>query len=138
MSWCTIESDPGVFTELVSKIGVKGVQFEELYTLDEESLANCKPLYGLVFLFKYKNEGKRETLAAGQYPESLFFAKQVISNACATQAILSILLNQSDKIDNGEELKRLNEFSVGMTDRMKGEAIGNSEIIRTVHNSFAR
>jgi ubiquitin carboxyl-terminal hydrolase L5 len=72
------------------------------------------------------------------YDEDLYFPKQVITNACATQAILSILLNNEDKIDLGSELNELKSFTKEMDATMKGLSISNSEKIRIEHNKFSK
>lgn len=65
--WCLIESDPGVFTDLIHGFGTKfflnifcliiyfgfllgaeGLQVEEIFSLDDDSLEQMK--YNIVFL----------------------------------------------------------------------------------------
>ncbi|CAK8993976.1 Ubiquitin carboxyl-terminal hydrolase isozyme L5 (UCH-L5) (Ubiquitin thioesterase L5), partial [Durusdinium trenchii] len=131
-------SDPGVFTELIEKIGVKDVQVEELWSLGDEDFAPLKPVYGLIFLFKWRREQDDRPVGVGCHPD-LFFAKQVITNACATQALLSILLNAGDAgVDVGPNLRDFQSFCGGLDPETAGEAINNLEEVRFAHNSFNR
>ncbi|CAN6674430.1 hypothetical protein TRVA0_053S00760 [Trichomonascus vanleenenianus] len=143
-SWSTIESDAGVFTELIEKLGVKGVEFEELLSIDEDSMAQVQPLLGAIFLFKYRQSQYKQIAEQngpldGNYAadEAVFFAHQKIQNACATQAVLSLLLNRPD-IELGKTLEEFKSFSETFDPDLKGEVISNSEQIRVVHNSFHR
>jgi len=143
--WSTIESDAGVFTFLLDNLGVKDVQFEELIALDADFIRQLSPVYGVIFLFKYPtgekpdnkgkpNDGEFDYAAA----ENLFFAAQTIQNACGTQALLSVLLNKDGEIDVGTQLREFKEFTAGFPAEFRGEALSNSELIRDVHNSFAK
>lgn len=145
--WNTIDSDAGVFTRLVEKLQVKGVQFDDLFSIDKESLQQSDPVYGVVFLFKYSNidrnyanDGNKPMM--GEYDmdyqdKGIFFANQTIQNSCATQAVLNVLLNKTDEVEIGSDLSNFKSFVEGFDGEMIGETITNSDTIRQVHNSFS-
>ena len=132
--WCTIESDPGVFTSLIESFGTKNVEFTELWSLDDDSLQRLTSpmegvedasVHGLIFLFKWQSssrgggggdetipttaatgtddDGRSLPLTGEEAPPGVFFARQTIHNACATQAILSVLFNAPNSIIESSE-----------------------------------
>ncbi|KAK3074265.1 hypothetical protein LTR53_003426 [Teratosphaeriaceae sp. CCFEE 6253] len=159
--WNTIESDAGVFTFLIESLGVRNIQFEELISLDPESLQQLNPI-GVIFLFKYPTGEKHskdkpldgefdyaalepsQSQDEGEGP--VWFAAQTIQNACGTQALLSVLLNKDNPsgedttatVDIGPNLRDFKDFTAAFPSDIRGEALSNSDLIRSVHNSFAR
>jgi ubiquitin carboxyl-terminal hydrolase L5 len=139
-----VESDAGVFTYLLENLGVKDIQFEELLSLDPLTLQSLHPVYGLIFLFKFPTDKPYSGDSApldGTYDreaaETIFFAQQTIQNACGTQALLSVVLNRPE-MDIGEQLRDFRDFTAMLPPDIRGEALSNSELIRGVHNSFAK
>ncbi|KAF2154375.1 ubiquitinyl hydrolase [Myriangium duriaei CBS 260.36] len=150
--WNTIESDAGVFTSLLSTLGIPDVQCEELISLDSDTLSTLSPL-GVIFLFRYptgdssqlsgQRDGQLDHSASdpdanGNSP--VWFARQSIQNACGTQALLSVVLNKSvtEGVQLGSTLGEFRDFTAGFDSELRGDALSNSTAIRDAHNSFAR
>lgn len=116
--------------------------------MDEATLGQLQStgnIYGLIFLFKWEKPspapslGKAEPLAEDAIPPNLFFAHQTVTNACATQAILSVVLNAGLTPEQlGPTLSEFHSFTQSFPPSLKGEAIGSSEEIRKSHNEFSR
>ncbi|KAL0081498.1 hypothetical protein F4703DRAFT_1944265 [Phycomyces blakesleeanus] len=115
--WCAIESDPDVFTEMTQKQGVKNIIVQEVFDLDSKLL----------------NDKKQPDPDAN----GILYSCQVIQNACATLALLGVLLNSRDYVDLGEELMQFKDFVKGFDPISLGLAIGNSKMLRDTHNYFA-
>jgi len=138
-NWCLIESDPAVFTELIRGFGVQGVQVEELYSLDDEVFTDIRPVYGLIFLFKWRPGEETDGELVIDQASDVYFAQQVISNACASQALVNLLLNTADPdVSLGDVLNDFRAFTIGFDPANRGLCLSNSEQIRKVHNSFSR
>nr|XP_024649487.1 ubiquitin carboxyl-terminal hydrolase isozyme L5 isoform X8 [Macaca nemestrina] len=131
---------PGSMLGTQKIFGCRGAQVEEIWSLEPENFEKLKPVHGLIFLFKWQpGEEPAGSVVQDSRLDTIFFAKQVINNACATQAIVSVLLNCTHQdVHLGETLSEFKEFSQSFDAAMKGLALSNSDVIRQVHNSFAR
>lgn len=163
--WLELESDPGTFSLLIEDFGCFGAQVDEIYDLEQKIEG---PVFGFIFLFKWLNNQSNDRLRnqkststinnsfdkdnEQQPPEQrqwtyvedeniiseIFFAKQMISNSCATHALISILLNcDYNELNLGPTLTRLKEHTKIMDPENKGYAIGNLPELAKAHNSHA-
>ncbi|WRT64982.1 uncharacterized protein IL334_001923 [Kwoniella shivajii] len=149
--WSLTESDPQVFTQLLKDLGVKGLQVDDLYSLDEATLSTLKPIHALIFLFKYVEPSANDAegssgVEVDPLDNGVWFANQVINNSCGTVAALNAVMNiqpepsqfDGESIELGEELGNLREFGTGMESSDIGYLVSSSPTIREVHNSFSK
>ncbi|PNP84402.1 hypothetical protein FNYG_02031 [Fusarium nygamai] len=134
--WVELESEPAFFNIILRDLGVRNVKAQEIFTIDQDSLAFLpQPVYGLIFLFQYLpglEEESEEQDATG-----VWFANQTTSNACATVAMLNIVMN-AEGIDLGEKLRTFKESTRDLNTALRGHQISKNNFIRTIHNSFTR
>ena len=133
--WYPIENNPSILTQLIKNIGVKGIQVEEILSL--ESLENLNtPIYGLIFLSKYIENKSYTPNILSTWDKDLFFSKQIIENVNAIQSLLAIIFNNDDKIDLSPDLKELKLSMNEMNPITKGLTITNCEKIKNEQNKL--
>ncbi|OCL05325.1 cysteine proteinase [Glonium stellatum] len=132
--FCEIESEPAYFNVMLNEFGVRGVKIRELYMLD--MLGELpQPVYGLILLFRYRevdSEQQEESC-----PEHVWFANQTANNACATVAMLNIVMNVPG-LELGENIQSFKEFTGRLSPLYRGEQLAHFEFVKHIHNSFAK
>ncbi|KAJ3361686.1 Ubiquitin carboxyl-terminal hydrolase bap1 [Allomyces arbusculus] len=144
-SWCTIESNPAVFWQIILGFGVRGFWFREVYVrTGEYFLQHHLPSLAVIFCFPLVDAvsaAEVHEFHGPNPPASLFFANQVINNACASQAILHAMLNLTAMPNGcalGDLLTMFKDFTSAMSPSIRGVCISNSPPLHRVHNSFGR
>eukprot|EP01126_Amoeba_proteus_P055290 TRINITY_DN6852_c0_g2_i20.p1 TRINITY_DN6852_c0_g2~~TRINITY_DN6852_c0_g2_i20.p1 ORF type:complete len:324 (-),score=67.64 TRINITY_DN6852_c0_g2_i20:292-1263(-) len=131
--WCSLESDPGLLTELMETLGIPELQAEEMHCLEEDVIEDLRHLYGLIFLLKFPFKEERVSCSL----EGVYFSQQVVPGACATQAVLNVVLNHED-IKVSREIQEFKSQTISMTPEVRGLALSNQSYFRNVHNSYSR
>lgn len=138
--WVEIESEPAFFNAMLQSFGAPSFQIRELWGLDPEALAFLpRPVHGLIFLYQYNEDDEDEDMAEKreECPDGLWFGNQTTTNACATVAIMNILMNAADP-GFGPELTEFKAATADLPPPHRGHMLDTNDFIRGIHNSAAR
>ncbi|KEY67978.1 hypothetical protein S7711_02183 [Stachybotrys chartarum IBT 7711] len=128
--------DEAFFNTMLRELGVNNVKAQEVFSIDPGDLALLpKPVYGLIFLFQYlptASETDEE-----EATNDVWFANQTTANACATVALLNIIMNAPD-IQIGDKLREFYDETRNKCTPLRGHLLSTNKFIRTIHNSFTR
>ncbi|KAF5022875.1 hypothetical protein F66182_5067 [Fusarium sp. NRRL 66182] len=134
--WIELESEPAFFNIILRDLGVRDIKAQEIFTMDQDSLEILpEPVYGLIFLFQYLPG--LDAVTEEQDASDVWFANQTTDNACATVAMLNIVMN-AEGVDLGDKLQAFKESTKDLNTALRGRQISKNKFIRTIHNSFTR
>ncbi|CAO0795659.1 unnamed protein product [Mucor circinelloides] len=135
--WALIPSDPAVFDDMIQQYGIEDTQVQEVLVLDYlDDYKDNTSVYGLIFISEYMEEvlpanfEQTDPLAS-----DIVFTAQVVTNVCATLALLAVLLNAN--IDKGNILNNFLQFTEGFSPINRGLCLGSCREIRAIHDAYA-
>ncbi|RQM04534.1 hypothetical protein DH86_00004427, partial [Scytalidium sp. 3C] len=146
-----------IFNYILRQYGVQDVKIQEVLSLDDETLQqlpyeSCssmsyssrtltrihrQPVFGLIFLFKYQEDDGDDGNSAKSCSDHIWFANQTTNNACASIALLNIVMNIPE-IELGDFLSGFRTSTQPLDPAHRGWTLSKSQFIRSIHNSFAR
>ncbi|GJE94043.1 cysteine proteinase [Phanerochaete sordida] len=140
-----IESDPGVFTILLRKLGLRHLEVTEFYSIEPWATAHLeRDIRGLILCYPCPADTQKDRPALDfeeELPdpdaEDVWFAHQLSVDACASQTILNVGMN-IERLSMSSELRAFYDDTLRMDPLMKGLALTNCSFIREAHNSMAR
>lgn len=136
--WVELESEPGFFNAMLQELGAKDFKVQEIYSLDADILDSLpKPVHGLVFLFEYEGDNEPSDGNRQDCPAHLWFANQTTANACATVALMNIIMN-AQGAGLGTQLQDFKDCTMGLPPPHRGHFLDENDFVRSVHNSVAR
>ncbi|KAI0086765.1 cysteine proteinase [Irpex rosettiformis] len=139
--FAVIESDPAVFTTLIRKLGIRGLEVTEIYDIEPWATDHLKPR-GLIFCYPFDDDEGIQNDPDGELSldpdaENIWYAYQLSNDTCASQAVLNVVLNLTG-VDMEGDLRRFSSETTKMDPIMRGLAVTNCTWIREAHNSLAR
>lgn len=132
--WIPLESNPEIFTEFASKLGVSNIDqysFCDVYGLDGDLLAMVPPCpLAVLLLFpisdateQIRKEQAQRFVGCSLSPTWPYFMKQTIGNACGTIGLLHALCNnlESLHLESGSFLQRFVEATKDLSPDARGK-----------------